>query len=362
MELYQTKSVGDRTEEVNLCGPRDQPLAVAAIPVFREVRRRPVRVESCVVDIHFVEQKDFGVVGRTMHSVEQTARFRTSHRCRLLDQQRGERVSHIRRGTQPGNHYGFVRHVTSSSCECAVKDFTRARFTRFNQALNHSGYDMTSLKSATLLIALLVCSVTITHAQMPQRIAGEIVAVQGPELRVKDRAGQLVTLRLGDRTMITARMPATLDAIASGSYIGTTATPRPDGALTASEVHVFSESMRGSGEGHRPMDRLPGSTMTNATVTSVTPAAKSAPRSTMTNATVASVTGKEGSRRIVLKYSGGEQTVLVDRSVSVTRMEPGDARMLVPGARVAIGASRQSDGTLAADRITVGLNGYVPLP
>ena len=36
------------------------------------------------------------------------------------------------------------------------------------------------------------------------------------------------------------------------------------------EVHVFPESMRGTGEGHRPMDAAPGSTVTDATVASVT--------------------------------------------------------------------------------------------
>ena len=221
---------------------------------------------------------------------------------------------------------------------------------------------MTTLNQRMLLIVSLTFTAAMSHAQAPQRIGGEIVAVQGTELRVKDEAGQVITMRLGDGALITARMPATLDTIAPGSYIGTTAAPRPDGTLTASEVHVFSESMRGLGEGHRPMERLPGSTMTNATVTSVTQANKSASRSTMTNATVASVAGNEGTRRVVLRYSGGEQTVLVDNSVMITRMEPGDASMLVPGARVSIGASRQLDGTLVADRITVGRNGYVPSP
>jgi hypothetical protein len=165
-------------------------------------------------------------------------------------------------------------------------------------------------------------------------------------------------LRLGDQAVISARMPATLDSIAAGSYIGTTAVPRADGTLSASEVHVFAEAMRGAGEGHRPMERLPGSTMTNATVTSVT----RADRNTMTNATVASVARNEGARRIVLKYDGGEQTVIVEHSVPVTRVEPGDPGMLVPGAHVAIGASRQLDGALVAERITIGKNGYVPSP
>jgi hypothetical protein len=51
-----------------------------------------------------------------------------------------------------------------------------------------------------------------------------------------------------------------------GSFIGTTTTPGPDGSQKAVEVHVFPESMRGSGEGSRPWDLGPKSSMTNATV------------------------------------------------------------------------------------------------
>ena len=104
------------------------------------------------------------------------------------------------------------------------------------------------------------------------------------------------------------------------------------------------------------MERSPGSTMTNATVSSVAPPS----RNTMTNATVSTVSASSGARRITLTYKGGEKTVFVGDSVVVTAMERGDRSALAPGAPVAITASRQSDGTLVADRITVGRNGYVP--
>jgi len=32
--------------------------------------------------------------------------------------------------------------------------------------------------------------------------------------------------------------------------VGITGMPRPDGSQTALEVHIFPESMRGTGEGH----------------------------------------------------------------------------------------------------------------
>ncbi len=42
--------------------------------------------------------------------------------------------------------------------------------------------------------------------------------------------------------------------------------PQADGTQKAVEIHIFPEAMRGTGEGHRPWDLMPNSTMTNATV------------------------------------------------------------------------------------------------
>jgi hypothetical protein len=213
------------------------------------------------------------------------------------------------------------------------------------------------LPSATRAIAAtFLAASAFAGAQLPaERLTGQIEGVQGNELRINTASGQAVALRLADNALITVREPAKLDAIKPGVFIGTTAVAQADGTLSASEVHVFPESMRGVGEGHRPMERAPGSTMTNATVTSVAPS-----RNTMTNATVSSVAGTSGARRITLAYKGGEKTVVVGASTVITAMESGDRSALTHGAPVAVNASRQSEGSLSADRITVGRNGYVP--
>ena len=140
--------------------------------------------------------------------------------------------------------------------------------------------------AAVCLLAL----APLAHGQAaPQRIRGDVAAVHGKDLDVKTSAGQVVTVRMTENLRVSARGPADLGSIAPGAFIATTAIPQPDGTLKAVEVRIFPESMRGVGEGHRPMDSEPGSTMTNATVTSVAPAATAAPRTTMTNATVANV-------------------------------------------------------------------------
>lgn len=209
--------------------------------------------------------------------------------------------------------------------------------------------------------ACLIALAPLAHGQSTvQRIRGDVAAVHGKDIDVKTNAGQVVTVRMADSLRVSARGPADLASIAPGSFIGTTAVPQGDGALKAVEVHVFPESMRGTGEGHRPMEtEQPGSTMTNATVTSVAPA-KAAPRSTMTNATVANVAPAGSARRLTLKYKDGEQTVVVGPDVPVVTVEAGDPSMLVPGAHVIVTAAKQLDGTLTTERISVGKNGIVP--
>ena len=100
-------------------------------------------------------------------------------------------------------------------------------------------------------------------------------------------------------------MVSDLAKIGQGDFLGTTAVPQPDGTLKVSEVHVFAEAMRGTGEGHRPMDNLPGSTMTNATVTAI--GGGKSPGNTMTNATVSQITAQDRSRRMTLAYKGASR-------------------------------------------------------
>jgi len=193
-----------------------------------------------------------------------------------------------------------------------------------------------------------------------QRIRGDVVAVHGKDLDVRTSSGQIVTVRMMDSLRVSARSAAGPNALVQGAFIGTTAVEQPDGTLKASEVHVFPESMRGAGEGHRPMETEPGSTMTNATVASVSSSPKPASRSTMTNATVAGVASGGAVRTLTLRYNGGEKKVVVNDGVPIVMVEAGDSSMLVQGAPVVVTAAKQLDGALTTDRITVGRNGVVP--
>jgi hypothetical protein len=98
----------------------------------------------------------------------------------------------------------------------------------------------------------------------PSRVRGTIEGVKGDELAVKSRGGEDIKLRMtGDLQVLITRI--SLSDIKVGSFIGATTVPGANGSQNAVEVHVFPESMRGTGEGSRPYDLRPNSTMTNAT-------------------------------------------------------------------------------------------------
>jgi hypothetical protein len=199
---------------------------------------------------------------------------------------------------------------------------------------------------------LLAFAATAQPAQ-PEHVRGEITKAEGNTLTVKSH-GKTVELNLPEDAKVATAEKGSMSDVKDGAFIGTTAVPGKGGTLRAIEVHVFPDSMRGTGEGHRPWDLRPGSTMTNATVSGMEPGGKS--QSTMTNATVS----KKSGGKLTLKYKDGEKTVMVPPNTKVVKLEPGDKSDLKPGAHVFVIASRQSDGTLRADRMTVGKNGVVP--
>jgi hypothetical protein len=206
-------------------------------------------------------------------------------------------------------------------------------------------------------VAVLACALAapFARAQPVDALHGDVVAVEGSRLRVRPATGPDVVMTLPESVGISVRAPVAPEAIRPGDFIGTTASAQPDGTLRASEVRIFPESMRGTGEGHRPMPSKPGSTMTNATVSVVSDA-----RRTTTNATVSRRDERTGVLSLRLAYKGGEQTLVVPSGVPVMTFENGDREALAPGAHVVVYARRGDDGGLIAARISVGKNGWTP--
>jgi len=197
----------------------------------------------------------------------------------------------------------------------------------------------------TISLAALVALTGAALAQQPStvRIRGTVEQVDGATMTVKSREGETLKVKLADDGKVVALAPATLADIRPGSFVGSTAMPEDNGHWRAIEVHIFPEAMRGTGEGDRPYDYKPKSTMTNGTVST-------AGKSTMTGA----VEKSQGST-MTLKFKDGEKTIdVVPETVIVTYM-PGDKSELKPGAKIYVpAATRQADGTLATARVNVG--------
>jgi hypothetical protein len=177
-------------------------------------------------------------------------------------------------------------------------------------------------------------------ADRPITLRGTVVGVDGAELRMATAAGPEV-VRLVPPLVVTGAVRARLADIGPGTFLGTAARAQADGTFRALEVHIFPEAMRGTGEGHRPME-TPGTTMTNASVDAV-------------------VQRADGPL-LALRHKDGVTQVLVPPDAPIVRFTPGDPSLLVPGASLVVfRAVRAADGTVSASRLTVGVDG-VRLP
>ena len=118
------------------------------------------------------------------------------------------------------------------------------------------------------------------------------------------------------------------------------ALPGDGGQLKAMEVHVFPEAMRGTGEGFRPYDLAPGSSMTNGDV-------------------AARVDGVDGPK-LTVTYRGGQQTIVVDPKTPIVAFEPAARSDLTAGAAILARGSKQDDGSIDARFVLIGKDGLTP--
>jgi hypothetical protein len=193
----------------------------------------------------------------------------------------------------------------------------------------------------TLAIALILCSAAVVAqpADAPLRLRGTLQKIDPTSVVVTARDGRTVSVALAPDLIVTEVVAIDPAAIQSGTFVGTTAVPGADGTLSAVEVHVFAEAARGTGEGHRPWDLSPGSTMTNATVTTVTSGAND--------------------RTMTLRYKDGEKTIHVPNGVPIVTTKAADRSLLVAGAKVIVTEQMRS-GQLVATRVLVGRDGFAP--
>lgn len=199
----------------------------------------------------------------------------------------------------------------------------------------------TRVGTGAVLAVTLLSSVAWAQQPQPVRIRGSIESVDGAMLTVKTRDGDERKVHLSDNVAVTGITKTTLADIKPGSYIGVTGQPQPDGSQKAIAIHIFPEAMRGTGEGFRPWDLRPNSTMTNATV----------------DQKVAATDGQT----LTVKYKDGEKKVTVTPETPIVTFVPGNKSELKAGAKIIImGATKKEDGTYDTARVNVGLDGLTP--
>ncbi len=185
-------------------------------------------------------------------------------------------------------------------------------------------------------LALLLAPAPMANAQEPPvRVRGTVERVEGEIYVVKARSGGELRVKLAPNAMVVALTKASLADIKQGSYVGVSGMPQPDGSQKALEVHIFPDAMRGTGEGHRPWDLQPSSTMTNGSV----------------EQTTASANGQV----LTLKYKDGEKKIIVSDDTPIVSYAPAEKSELKVGTPIFIAAAaKQPDGTLLTPRVNVG--------
>lgn len=193
---------------------------------------------------------------------------------------------------------------------------------------------------ATALLAGTRAATAIAQTAPPTRVRGTIAAVEGNALTVTSRDGSKLEVTLNDPLTVVTVKKVELSSIEPNSYVGIATRTGADGKLTALEVLVFPEAMRGAGEGHYGWDLEPGSMMTNGTVKGA-------------------VTATAG-RELSVAYKDGTQTIVVPPTAPVVTFAPAERADLKAGAPVFFAATKNAEGKLSAGRVTVGKDGVAP--
>ncbi|MGH6771287.1 MAG: hypothetical protein ACRECO_19965 [Xanthobacteraceae bacterium] len=197
----------------------------------------------------------------------------------------------------------------------------------------------------TIVAAASIAAAAQKGTQQKIRIRGTIEKIDGQMLDVKSREGANLKVKMADKVRLTAMVKASLADLKPDTYIGVTAMPQADGGQRAVAIHIFQPKQRGTGEGHRPWDLQPGSTMTNAAI----------------ETTVAGTDGQV----ITVRYKQGDKIdqkkVIVTARTVIVRYLPGDRKELKSGLRVMLNnATKNPDGTINAPTVSYGRDGVVP--
>lgn len=195
-----------------------------------------------------------------------------------------------------------------------------------------------TIVAATFLTGLAIALPALAAENI--RIRGIVTDFDGTMLGITTREGAELALGLADGWVVSGVAEASVEDIDPGDYVGVASLATADGGNGALEVLIFPAELKGVDEGTFAYDLQPDSTMTNATVADA----------------VLTIEG----RRIVVSYNGETKQIEIPDATPVVTFAPAGPADLKPGAAVFILAHRETDGSVIAHHVAVGLNGVVP--
>lgn len=163
------------------------------------------------------------------------------------------------------------------------------------------------------------------------RYAGTVTAVASDHLTIKDKDGKVADVPLARTWTAVATHPVDIETIKPGSFVATANTDIDANTGKSIELRVFEPGNK-LGEGSRPMAQ---------------------PHTTMTNATVQTVTKGAQGRELVVSYPGGVRHIIVPPDVQVIGSFPIDRDSIKPGDEISAFGVKDDDGVARATRVQV---------
>jgi hypothetical protein len=159
-----------------------------------------------------------------------------------------------------------------------------------------------------------------------------------------DDGGAMETYKLAPNVLYIKQSPAKLSDIKNNDFVASAAVRKDDGKLHSTELRIFSEKMRGGGDGQRPMNDARNQTMTNATVTGTAIVSGS---NAMRVKFGPSQIGGSGTT-----YPAGESDLVLDPNVPVLKFTDADSSIVKAGAKVRVQGVRNAEGA-TVNRVTI---------
>jgi hypothetical protein len=202
------------------------------------------------------------------------------------------------------------------------------------------------MRSKALLIGSFIALLAVpamAQGNNAINVIGTVDKMDATSIAVKNDDGKVETFKLAPNVLYIQQANAKLSDIKSNDFVASAAVKKDDGKLHSTELRIFSEKMRGGGDGQRPMNDARNQTMTNATVTGT---------AIVNGSNVMKV--KFGPSQIGgagPTYPGGESDLVLDPDVPVFKFTDADKSIVKTGGKVRVQGVRNAEGAMV-NRVT----------